>query len=167
MSSLAARRRFGAMVAGVLCAACAAMDVPPRTIDAEPRAEAALAGARAVWIAGALSRTGDVASGLAEPVGDGREITEELAGAVRRARGIELAPDREAADVVLYFEQADRLRCYRCPQSEDRWYWWGLVLDPAGRELARMHGETVAGKRTPAREFVAGVRSLTRRAPKT
>ena len=77
--------------------------------------------------------------------------------------GIELAPARDRSDLVLYFEQADRLRCFFCPQPEDRWYWWGLVLDPDSRELASMHGETAAGPGEPARQFVSGVKQLTRR----
>jgi hypothetical protein len=122
-----------------------------------------LRGARTVWIVEARSRTGELASGERGEADVGSaDVREELASAVRRVRGLELAPARAAADLVLYFEQADRLRCFRCRQPEDLWYWWGAVHDRAGRELLILHGETKMGTRAPARRFVAELRALAR-----
>ncbi|HVR30494.1 MAG TPA: hypothetical protein VMS86_13285 [Thermoanaerobaculia bacterium] len=194
-----ARRLSGALLACGLIAGCASTPAPSRTtMDVEPWAHAALAGARTVWIAGAMCRTGGIASGEAairgeperagprpengevvvaaadrgggprtgsltaagRPCSDPGGLAEELARAVRARRGIELAPARDQADLVLYFEQADRLECFLCRQPEDRWYWWGLVLDAAGRELVSLHGESTLGPRRPARRFVASVKAL-------
>ena len=202
MRSPAGSRLGGAVLACGLVAACASTPVPSRTLDVAPWARAQLEGARTVWIAAAVCRKGELASGAAairgQPAGApgrpesgkvatpaaaedggprtaagvapdggcgvaGGDLGETLARAVRKARGIELAPARDRADLVLYFEQADRLRCFFCPQAEDRWHWWGLVMDPAGRELASMHGETTVGPGVPARHFVSSVKSLTRR----
>jgi hypothetical protein len=162
---------------------------------------AQLRGARRVWIAGAVSRTGELATGMtrqAEPAppgaataappsaaasaappsntsaaaessqgaaADGEDVREDLARAVGRVSGLELAPARDAADLVLYYEQADRLRCFGCRQPEDLWYWWGVVADPAGHELASLHGETEGGADAAARQFVKAVEDLVQRRP--
>ncbi len=127
----------------------------------------ALHGARTVWIAGAVSRTGGLASGSSGPdsaaAADSADVREELVSAVRTQRGLELAGARDQADLVLYFERADRLRCWGCRQPEDLWYWWGLVLDRSGRELASLHGETESGPPGAARQFVKSVEAMARR----
>jgi hypothetical protein len=161
----------GAAIALVLAlAGCATASGPPASaVAVEVRAGAeAMRGARTVWVAGAVSRTGTLASGLDDaasaPAAESSDASEALASAVRRQRGLELATARDGADLVLYFEEADRLRCWGCRQPENLWHWWGLVLDSSGRELASMHGETEGGPPAAAREFVRSVRSMARRA---
>jgi hypothetical protein len=140
-----------------------------------------------MWIAAAVCRTGDSATGRADwrlasktasettsetaAGGTGKadggpafEVGESLREAARRVRRLELAPARDQADLVLYFEQADRLRCWACRQPGDLWHWWGVVSDASGRELASLHGETAGGADAAARQFMAGVRTLLRRA---
>ena len=121
-----------------------------------------------MWLAGAISRTGSLATGVedAPPAAAdaaGADVSEELERAVRGTRGIELAASREVADLVLYFEQADRLRCWACRQPDDLWHWWGLVADRTGRPVASLHGETANGPDAAARQFIQSVKSLAHR----
>ena len=124
-------------------------------------------GARTVWIADAVSRTGALASGSSGPdaasAADSTDVRDELISAVRTQSGLELAGARDQADLVLYFERADRLRCWGCRQPENLWYWWGLVLDRSGRELASLHGETESGPPAAARQFVKSIVTMARR----
>jgi hypothetical protein len=186
--------RSGTFLLAVALAACAGTEGPPPSsvaVELATASTAQLRGARRVWIAGASSRTGDVASGMSRaatsapasasaPAGTppdggaendgaaaaGVDVREGLARAIRRVRGLELVDAREQTDLVLYYEQADRLRCYGCRQPEDLWYWWGVVADPAGHELASLHGETDDGADAAARQFAKSVKELTRRRPK-
>jgi hypothetical protein len=164
-------RRLGtawlvAVTAAALAGCATASGPSPSATAVAVRSEAvsALQGARTVWIAGAVSRTGGLASGSSGPdsaaVVDSTDVRAELVSAVRKQRGLELAAARDQADLVLYFEQADRLRCGGCRQPEDLWYWWGLVLDPSGRELASLHGETAEGPPAAARRFVESVKAM-------
>jgi len=174
MSGPAAARSAVLAGAVTLAAAAGAGCAPPSAIETRPDARAALAGARTVWIAGAVLRSGAAAAdeasaaielavsgGPAGTAGD-TDLRAELESAIRRVRGLELAAVRDRADLVLYFEQADRLRCFRCRQPEGRWYWWGFLYGGDGRELASLHGETTAGREAPARRFIAEVKALTR-----
>jgi hypothetical protein len=142
--------------------ACATVSPSPSraAVDLAPGGAHALRDARTVWIAGAVSRAGDVASGRAA-TGDSADRLRE---ALRKGRRLELAASREQADLVLYFEQADRLRCWACRQPEGLWHWWGLVHDPTGRELASLHGETAAGADDAARRFAVELKKLLRHA---
>jgi hypothetical protein len=153
------------------CAATAGPEPSTVAIDLEDGAAAALRGARTVWIAGAVSRTGALASGADVSAqeqslasGESADIRDELAGAVRQERTLQLASTRDAADLVLYFERADRLRCFGCQQPEGLWYWWGLVADRSGREIVSLHGETDGGAPAAARQFVKSVTAAARRA---
>jgi hypothetical protein len=150
----------GAALAAALCASGCSATTAGSSTPRSPR------GPRSVWIADARSRTGTLATGeRTEEQGERAiDVSEELRSAVRRVRGLELAPARDAADLVVYFEQADRLRCWRCPQPEDRWYWWGLICDAAGRELVILHGETATSSAAPARRFAAAVKAFAREA---
>jgi hypothetical protein len=160
--------KWVALAAALAMGGCATASGPPASaVAVEIRSGAAdtLRGARTVWVAGAVSRTGTVAAGLsgqAAAPAESSDQSEALASAVRRQRGLELATARDAADLVLYFEQADRLRCWGCRQPENLWYWWGLVLDRSGRELASLHGETEGGPEAAAREFVKSVKTMAR-----
>ena len=159
--------------AALVHAGCATASRPPATAvarDVGPGAAGALRGARTVWLAGAISRTGSVAAGVEEAsagapgaVPGSADASDELERAVRRTRGLELAPTRDAADLVLYFEQADRLRCWGCRQPDDLWHWWGLVADRGGHPVATLHGESAEGPDGAALQFVQAVKSLTRR----
>ena len=169
-----ARVVIGALAAAALAAAgCATASGPPASAVAREvfgdNAEA-LRGARTVWLAGAVSRTGSLATGLDDgssvaATGDtaGAAVGEDLERAVRRTRGLELAPTRDAADLVLYFERADRLRCWGCRQPDDLWHWWGVVADRSGSPLASLHGETGGGPDAAALQFVQTVKSLARK----
>jgi hypothetical protein len=146
------------------CATASGPSPSAVAVDARGETAGALHGARMVWIGGALSRTGTLASGSTDSdqaeAMDSADVTGDLVIAVRNQRGLELAGARDQADLVLYFEQADRLRCWDCRQPEDLWYWWGLVLDPSGRELATLHGETSEGPPAAARQFVKSVEAM-------
>jgi hypothetical protein len=149
------------------CATASGPSAASIAIDVRSGSAESLRGARTVWVAGAVSRTGTLASGASAtgpaPSGDDAEVRDTVVEAVRGQRGLELAAARDRADLVLYFEQADRLRCWGCRQPENLWHWWGLVLDPAGRELASLHGETAAGPAAAARQFVESVKAMTHR----
>ena len=166
-------RHLGSALATALTAAaltgCATVSGPSAAaiaIDVYSGSADALRGARAVWVAGAVSRTGALASGAgapgSAPTADASDARDAVLEAVRGQRGLELAGARDRADLVLYFEQADRLQCWGCRQPESLWHWWGLVLDPAGRELASLHGETAAGPAAAARQFVESVKAMAR-----
>jgi hypothetical protein len=164
MSSL--RSAWLAALTAALAGCATASGPSPSATAIDQRSELvdAMHGARTVWIAGAVSRTGTLASGASDPdvasAADSTDVRDELISAVRTQRGLELAPARDQADLVLYFEQADRLRCWGCRQPEDLWYWWGLVLDRSGRELASLHGETGEGPPAAARQFVKSVKAM-------
>ena len=166
--------RLAIGVAVLALAGCATASGPPASAvakDVRGDSAEALRGARTVWLAGAISRTGSLATGqddgssqgVAGAAARGADVSEELERAVRRTRGVELAPTRDAADLVLYFEQADRLRCFGCRQPDDLWHWWGLVADRSGRPLASLHGETAGGPDEAAEQFVQSVKSLARK----
>jgi hypothetical protein len=161
--------RWPALSLAIVLSGCASASGPPAAavaVDVDDVSAAALAGSRTVWVAAAVSRTGTQASGSGDPESappaESSDVRDSLTSAVRSQRGLELASDRDAADLVLYFEQADRLHCWGCQQPENLWYWWGLVLDPSGRELASLHGETEGGAPAAARQFVESVASITR-----
>lgn len=168
----AVRSARSALAAAALAlAGCATASGPPAKAiarDVSAGGASALRGAQTVWLADAISRTGAVAAGLDQeasvPATHDAALRETLERSLRRMHGLELAPSRDAADLVLYFEQADRLRCFGCRQPENLWHWWGYVADRSGHELASLHGETEGGPDAAAQQFVRSVQSLARQA---
>jgi hypothetical protein len=164
-----------------LLAACASGSPSPSAAAVRlfPGSGGALRGAHTVWVAAAVSRSGSAATGSPDvpgapasgagggastAAGGSADVAAALQRALARVRRLELASTRERADLVLYFEQADRLRCWACRQPEGLWHWWGLVHDPTGRELASLHGETTAGADDAARRFAVELKKLLRHA---
>ena len=136
------------------CLGCA----PPSSIEMAPLAGTRMARARTVAVDGA------VLSIEGEAVPEKADLESMLARQLgRKRKPFELVEDPGRADLRLYFEQADHLACVMCVQSHQRWYWWGLILDSDGRELATIHGEMRKGSGEPHRRFVKDVRSLVRK----
>ncbi len=149
-------RRWSASVAllALICLGCAT----PIAIETVSSAGPRLARARGVFVDGAvLSYKGESSTTEAELWS---ALERELG---RKKKPVRLMPEREQSDLGLYFEQADYLACFSCPQSDQRWYWWGLILDGRGRELASLHGEVGKEGRAPYLSFVKEVRRLVRR----
>ena len=145
-----ARVVIGALAAAALAAAgCATASGPPASAVAKEvygDSAEALRGAHTVWLAGAVSRTGSLATGLDE--GSSEAATHATAS---------------GADVGEELERADRLRCWGCRQPDDLWHWWGVVADRSGSPLASLHGETGGGPDAAALQFVQTVKSLARK----
>ena len=140
-------------IAAAILVACG----PPTSIDLAPQSQPRLAAIDTVFLDAAVARTGD-------PPQE-EDLRREVEARLARGRP-SIAPLRDEADALLLFEQADRLACLACAQPEDRWHWWGFVLDPEGRELASFHGELSRASGVPSRAFVKQVRRVLRRSRK-
>lgn len=91
------------------------------------------------------------------------DLRSELEGLIRRDGVFTLAESRDQADLVLYFEQRDRLVPLEAGAQAVRWHWWGFVWGPAGEELASLHGEVEKGRASAATSFMRALRRLVRR----
>ena len=131
---------------------------PPTAIEIAPGASPELARVESVFLDSALEMTG--------PERRERDLRNEVEA--RLAGRVSIAPLRDEADVLLLFELSDRLDCFGCNQSEDRWHWWGFVFDSQGRELASLHGETSRQRREGAvQQFVGKIGKILKRGRKT
>jgi hypothetical protein len=162
----------GAALIGALVVACAPVSPSPSApaLDVATGSALALRDARTFWVERALSYTGDTASGGDAARSASGDAPGDVSEAVKRALArapVELAPSRDRADLLIYFEQADRLRCWACRQPEGLWYWWAIVGDTSGRVLLSLHGETGRGRDAASEDFAAEMRALLRDARRT
>jgi hypothetical protein len=148
---------FLAVAAVVLLSGCA----PHAALELRATGLAEMALVESVFVDSAVLRRSG-ADGAVEEA----DLREQLDGRLSAGRRPSVAEHRDRADVLLVFEQSDRLACRECAQPLDRWHWWGFVFDREGDEIASWHDEVYQDRREPVMLFVKELRRLLRRARK-